>query len=94
MEFVLEKGIPYKSKAGVRGRKPLAFPLADMEVGDSFLITCDPESKKEVENWRRKLLGAKKRFAKDFADAAKDIVFKTVTQNDEANRGLRVFRTA
>ena len=92
MDFVIEKGLQYKSKAGGQGRKPTVFPLADMEVGDSFLIPCDTASKKAVESWRRKLLGGKKRFAKEFPDAAANMVFRTVAQDTDAGTGLRVFR--
>lgn len=86
MNFTVESGIPYVSKAGGRGRKPTAFPLSDMEVGDSFLIPCDTSSKKTLDSWRRKLLVAKKRFAESYGDGYN---FRTVTVED----GLRVHRT-
>lgn len=67
-----------------RGRKPTQFPFTDMEVGDSFVIDCDPEAKKEVDSWRRKLLVAKKRFLKEY-----DAKFTTAV----VENGLRVWRT-
>lgn len=63
MEFKIESNVPYEVKRGGRGRKPTAFPFDDMEVGDSFLIPCDPQDKKVLDSWRRKLRVAKKRYA-------------------------------
>lgn len=85
MAFTIESGVPMTS--GKRGRKPTEFPLADMNVGDSFLIPCDTADKKAVDSWRRKLLVAKKRFAEQFdADGIK-------FQTGIADGGLRVWRS-
>jgi len=93
MDFVIEKGIPFVSTAGGRGRKPTQFPLNELEKGDSFLIQCDPTDKKALDSWRRKLLGAKKRFAAEFV--ADGIKFNTLAVNDATKgQGLRVYRTA
>lgn len=86
MAFNIEANIPMAS--GKRGRKPTEFPLADMNVGDSFLIPCDTADKKAVDSWRRKLLVAKKRFAEQYEDAD-GIKFQTGT----VDGGLRVWRT-
>ena len=79
--FQVESNIPVVASA--RGRKPTAFPLDQMEIGDSFLIPCNVGEKKELDSWRRKLLVARKRFAADWS-------FKTAIVED----GLRVWRTA
>lgn len=63
MEFKVESNVPYEVKRGGRGRKPTAFPFDAMDVGDSFLIPCDPQDKKVLDSWRRKLRVAKKRYA-------------------------------
>lgn len=60
--FKVEAGIPVVANRGGRGRKATPFPLGEMDIGDSFLIECDPKDKKQVESWRRKLLTAKKRM--------------------------------
>jgi hypothetical protein len=62
MNFEIEAGIPLAVNRGGRGRKPTAFPLHEMDVGESFLIPCDVTEKKTVDSWRRKLLVAKKRM--------------------------------
>ena len=62
MDFHVESGVPLAVNRGGRGRKPTAFPLHQMAVGDSFLIPCDTAEKKTVDSWRRKLLVAKKRM--------------------------------
>lgn len=85
MAFTIEADIPMAS--GKRGRKPTEFPLGDMNVGDSFLISCDTTDKKVVDSWRRKLLVAKKRFAEQYD--AEGIKFQTGT----VDGGLRVWRT-
>jgi hypothetical protein len=85
--FEIESDIPFASNRGGRGRKPTAFPFADMEEGDSFLIPCDIKDKKAVESWRRKLLVAKKRFN---AARSEDYQFKSATEAG----GIRVWRTA
>jgi hypothetical protein len=59
--------------------------MADMAVGDSFLIACDINDKKSLTNWRRKFLMAKKLFLTQFEGA-----FQTATVSD----GIRVWRTA
>lgn len=81
MQFQVESGVPQVVNRTGRGRKPTAFPLADMDVGDSFLIPCDTQDKKAVDSWRRKLLTAKKRM-----DGGK---WTTATLSD----GIRVWRT-
>jgi hypothetical protein len=88
MAFVIQSGIPMVNTH--RGRKPTEFPFDQMNVGDTFLIECDPTSKKEVESWRRKLLNAKKRFSENY-----DGTFTTAVVNtEEHGAGLRVWRTA
>lgn len=62
MSFTVESGVPVVSSRGGRGRKPTAFPLHEMDIGDSFLIPCNTTDKKAVGSWRRKLLVAKKRM--------------------------------
>jgi hypothetical protein len=85
--FPIENGVPFSSNRGGRGRKPTHFPFHDMEIGQSFLIPCDPTDKKVMDSWRRKVLVAKKRFNADYADeAAWD--FRTGTEVG----GLRVWR--
>lgn len=79
--FEVQSNVPVVASA--RGRKPTPFPLAQMDVGDSFLIPCDSQSKKELDSWRRKLLVARKRMGADWQ-------FKTAIVAD----GLRVWRTA
>lgn len=91
MEFKIETGVPRTSvREGSRGRKPTAFPFADMQVGDSFLISCDVAVKNVVNSWRRKLLVAKKRFNEKYEGAPWE--FSTALRPDE--KGLRVWRTA
>jgi len=85
MEFKIESGIPYATKRGGRGRKPTHFPFSDMEIGDSFLIACNPQDKKALDSWRRKLRVAKKRFNEGEADVWD---FRTATVPE----GLRVWR--
>lgn len=81
MDFHVESGVPLAVNRGGRGRKPTAFPLHQMAVGDSFLIPCDTTEKKTVDSWRRKLLVAKKRM-----EGGK---WTTATVSD----GIRVWRT-
>lgn len=88
MTFQIESGIAHVSNRGGRGRKPTAFPFADMDVGDSFLIPCAKE-RKVVDSWRRKLLVAKKRFNEQY-DGETPWTFSTSSVAD----GLRVWRTA
>jgi hypothetical protein len=90
MQFTVEAGIVPVS--GKRGRKPTEFPLDQMtDVGMSFLISCDPTSKKDVESWRRKVLVAKKRFAEEYGDGYE---FTTAVVNSEQHgSGLRVWRS-
>jgi len=85
MTFAIESGIAPVS--GKRGRKATEFPLADMAVGDSFLISCDTQEKKQVESWRRKLMVAKKRLAQAYNSEFK---FTTAV----VAGGLRVWRSA
>ena len=85
MDFKIEADVPFASNRGGRGRKPTAFPLHEMRVGNSFLIPCDIKDKKAVESWRRKLLVAKKRM-----EGGK---WATGTTNDERGQGVRVWRT-
>ena len=83
MTFTVESGIEMPKRA--RGRAPTKFPIADMAVGDSFLIPCDINDKKALTNWRRKFLMAKKVFLSQYEGA-----FQTATMSD----GIRVWRTA
>jgi hypothetical protein len=53
-----------------------------MDIGNSFLIQCDPNDKKAVDSWRRKLLVAKKRIEGGEWTTAK------------VSDGIRVWRTA
>lgn len=87
MDFKIESGVARVSNRGGRGRKPTAFPFADMDVGDSFLIKCEKE-RKVLDSWRRKLLVAKKRFN----EAYDGDPWKFSTSSVEG--GLRVWRTA
>jgi len=87
MAFVIQSGIPMVNTH--RGRKPTDFPLAEMSVGDTFLIECDPTDKKVVESWRRKFLTAKKRFSESYEGKFTTAVVST----DEHGVGLRVWRT-
>jgi len=78
MTFQIESGVPMPKL--MRGRvSATKFPLDSMEVGESFLIPCDPADKKTLDSWRRKVLMAKKKVT--------DADFKTFTVAD----GLRVF---
>ncbi len=83
MTFTVEAGVPIPKRT--RGRVPTAFPMAEMDVGDSFLIACDTTDKKVLTNWRRKFLMAKKVFLESYEGA-----FQTATVSD----GVRVWRTA
>ena len=83
MTFTVESGVPVPKRT--RGRAPTPFPMADMAVGDSFLIECDINDKKALTNWRRKFLMAKKVFLTQFEGA-----FQTAT----VDGGVRVWRTA
>lgn len=83
MTFTVESGIEMPKRA--RGRTPTNFPIADMQVGQSFLIPCDTQDKKALTNWRRKFLVAKTAFLKKFEGE-----FKTAT----VDGGIRVWRTA
>ncbi len=84
--FTIEKDVPVISNK--RGRKPTAFPLGDMEVGDSFLIPIVEEDEKEltkkIESWRRKFRVASKAFLKEY-----EAKFSTAV----VDGGLRVYRT-
>lgn len=88
MEFKIESGVPYAPKVGGRGRKPTYFPLEEMQPGDSFLIALDPNNKKAIDSWRRKLLTFRKKYHKVNEAFAKQ-VFRTSTEAG----GLRVHRT-
>lgn len=95
MNFTIESGVtPVSNK---RGRKSTEFPLAEMAVGDSFMVPTVPtvpegstpefiaeETKKLVESWRRKVLIAKKKFCAEFEGK-----FQTAV----VEGGLRVWRT-
>jgi len=83
MTFTVEAGVPVPKRA--RGRAPTAFPMQQMQIGDSFLIPCDINDKKALSNWRRKFLMAKKVFLSQYEGA-----FQTATMSD----GVRVWRTA
>ena len=47
MTFQIERGIEMPKRA--RGRQPTKFPMADMAVGDSFLIPCDIKDPKTLD---------------------------------------------
>lgn len=81
MNFEIETGIPMKISGRGRPAGAPRFPLADMDVGQSFLIPCDVEDKKAVDSWRRKLLAEKKRM-----ESGK-------WQTAQTSEGLRVWRT-
>jgi hypothetical protein len=88
MAFVIEKDVPMVSNR--RGRRPTEFPLVEMEVADSFLISIEPgeDAEKTVESWRRKLRNAIVRFQEEYTDA-EGIKFTTAITEG----GLRVYRT-
>ena len=91
MSFVIETGVAHVSNR--KGRKGTAFPLADMSVGSSFKIAFDITDKKLTESWRRKVLTAKKKFAKanpntDFSTA----VVSETKEDGTVETGLRVWR--
>ena len=88
MKFKVEADIPLA--VPTRGRKPTYFPFEQMEVGDSFLIECDTDDKKEVENWRRKLSVAKKRYLLEADHGDKPPSWKT----GAVAGGLRVWRVS
>lgn len=90
MNFKVESGIPFVSNRGGRGRKPTAFPFDDMDVGDSFLIHCDSQSKKALDSWRRKLRVAKQRYNEALPKDEAHIELRTGVEKD----GLRVWMTA
>lgn len=86
MNFKIESGVALE--ASKRGRKSTAFPLAEMTVGESFLIEFATEGKEGVkmtESWRRKLRIAVKVFAKEYEGKF---------QSGVKPEGLRVWRTA
>lgn len=85
MTFQIESGVPLPKAQRGPGRKATEFPIGDMQVGDSFLMPCDVKNAKELANWRRKFLLAKKRFLSTYEGA-----FKTLT----VDGGIRVWRTA
>lgn len=92
--FQIESGIPRVQNAGGklgRGRKPTAFPFADMKVGDSFLVPIEEgeDSVKKLESWRRKLALSKKRFNEGFPNEAPWQFRSAVVPG-----GMRVWRTA
>lgn len=93
MDFKIESGIPQVVNRGGRGRKPTAFPFADMDVGDSFLIKCAKE-RKALDSWRRKLLVAKKRFNASLMADAKYGGDEWAFSTSAVENGLRVWRTA
>lgn len=78
--FEVQSGVPMTSAR--RGRKAVTFPFEQMDIGDSFLVPCDVTAKNELNNWRRKILLAKKAFGQG--------QFSTGTVSD----GIRVWRTA
>ena len=84
--FTIESNVPVA--AVPRGRKPSSFPLADMDIGQSFMVAIEgegDEATKNLESWRRKLRIAIKTFT--VAYDAKFQMAKTVG-------GLRVWRVA
>ena len=82
MEFIVENDVPMHVQGRGRQPSPLKFPFLRMEIGDSFLISCDIGDKKALDSWRRKVLTAKKRVP--------DMKFSTAIVGD----GLRVWRKA
>lgn len=83
--FQVQSGVPIPKSARV-GRRGTAFPFADMEIGDSFVIEFDPtgdEGKKATDSWRRKILTAKKKLPESFE-----------TRTAVLSNGLGVWRTA
>lgn len=94
MTFAVESGVTRVTNR--KGRTATAkFPLADMAVGDSFLIpfakTGDVEADKKVlESWRRKVLTAKKPFDSKVEGEPAKAEFSTAAVAE----GLRVWRTA
>lgn len=90
MTFKVESNIPFVGNRGGRGRKPTAFPFDDMDVGDSFLIPCEPQDRKVLDSWRRKLRIAKQRYNESLEAGSDHIELRTsVVQG-----GLRVWMTA
>ena len=84
--FTLESNVPIS--AAPRGRKATTFPLADMEIGHSFVIAIEGEAKeatKNLESWRRKVRIAIKAFVAEF-----DAKFQMAKTSD----GLRIWRIA
>lgn len=84
--FTLESNVPIA--AAPRGRKATTFPLADMEIGQSFVMAIEGEGKeatKNLESWRRKVRIAIKAFVAEF-----DAKFQMAKTPD----GLRVWRIA
>jgi len=82
--FTLESNVPIA--AAPRGRKATTFPLADMEIGQSFVMAIEGEGKeatKNLESWRRKV-----RIAIKVAE------FDAKFQMAKTPDGLRVWRTA
>jgi hypothetical protein len=87
MNFKIERDVPFSVVP--RGRKPMYFPFDRMDIGDSFLIQCDPNNKKEIENWRRKLSVSKRRYLLEAEEANDEMgTFKTA----KVAGGLRVWR--
>lgn len=81
MKFPIDKGIPVPR--GPAGMKPeLELPLAEMEVGDSFLIPFTTRARASL---IQVVYRTKKRFLLDFPE--RDFTFRTL------NKGLRVWRT-
>ena len=81
-QYKIEKGVP-RVKAGARLKRPMEYPLKDMDVGDSFFIEMDiTDTKKRTKicahiiNWCRK--------------DEKTRLWKFETRNIE--EGLRVWR--
>lgn len=89
MTFQIESNVEQVSSK--RGRKPTEFPLDQMQPGDSFLIPCNTQEKKDVESWRRKLLVARKRFVETYTHETEGGEFKFTTA--VVADGLRVWRT-
>lgn len=51
-KIVIEAGIPIKSPPGTTSRRVTRYPLDEMKVGDSFILSCD---RPEVNKTRNRL---------------------------------------
>ena len=51
MDFIVENDVPMHVQGRGRQPSPLKFPFLRMEIGDSFLISCDTDDKKALDSW-------------------------------------------